>query len=254
VVVPAVVLPSVVVPAVVLPSVVVPAVVLPSVVGPVVVVSSVVGPVVVVVVSSVVVPLSSNSLTIVEVQVTVLAPPVPESSHWVMVVGSPVLCEGGAVKVQVTVPSGPPESLHWLMPCPPGPPVPVWSLPAGVPSQVSVAVSLTFSHCRMSATVAVPSGKPVRVLVTVTVQVTVLAPTLAMLLHWLITVIGVVDSRVSFVSMQSAPPLHCTLVTIVASPVGLEGSLGLYVKLLVTVIVQVTVLAPIVGSLPTSLH
>lgn len=89
---------------------------------------------------------------------------------------------------------------------------------------------------------------------TVTVQVTVLAPTLAMLLHWLITVIGVLDVCSPPTSTQSAPPLHWTLVTIVASPIGLEGLAALYVKLLVIVTVQVTVLAPIVGSLPTSLH
>src|SRR5271170_3802748 len=51
-------------------------------------------------------------LTIVSVQVTVLAPAGPEPLHWAIVVGSPVLCEGGAVAVQVMVPPGPPDELH----------------------------------------------------------------------------------------------------------------------------------------------
>jgi hypothetical protein len=70
----------------------------------------------------------------------------------------------------------------------------------------------------------------------------------------LITVIGVEDSVVSLTSTQSAPPLHAMLVTIVARPIGLSGSAGLYVKLLVIVTVQVTVLVPPAGSLPAPLH
>jgi len=63
-------------------------------------------------------------LVIVAMQVTVLAPLVPEELHWLIVVGSPVLCEAGAVTVQVSVPPGPPELLHWVTLWPPGPPVP----------------------------------------------------------------------------------------------------------------------------------
>jgi hypothetical protein len=62
--------------------------------------------------SSGVVPLML--LVIVAVQVTVVPPSVPESSHWVIVIGNPVLRESGAVTVQVSVPPGPPESLHWV--------------------------------------------------------------------------------------------------------------------------------------------
>ncbi|HUC15023.1 MAG TPA: hypothetical protein VMS00_11280 [Acidimicrobiales bacterium] len=63
-------------------------------------------------------------LTIVAVQVTVLAPAGPEPLHWSIVVGSPVLWEGGAVAVQVMVPPGPPEELHCVSLWPPGPPDP----------------------------------------------------------------------------------------------------------------------------------
>ena len=56
----------------------------------------------------------SKLLVIVAVQVTVLAPNVPEPSHWVILIGSPVLCESGAVTVQVSVPPAPPELLHWV--------------------------------------------------------------------------------------------------------------------------------------------
>jgi hypothetical protein len=55
--------------------------------------------------------------------------------------------------------------------------------------------------------------------VTVTVQVTVLAPPRPALLHWVITVTGVVDVVVPPVG-QTADPVHMMLVTIVAKPVG----------------------------------
>jgi len=96
----------------------------------------VVAPVVVVVPPVV---LARKLLVMVAVQVTVLAPVDPEPLHWVIVVGRPVDCEAGAVTVQVSVPPAPPEALHWLTLCPPGPPLPVWLLPAGVAVQVSVA-------------------------------------------------------------------------------------------------------------------
>jgi hypothetical protein len=95
-------------------------------------------------------------LVIVAVQVTVLAPPVPDPSHWVIVVGNPVLSETGAVAVQVSVPPGPPDSLHWMTLWPPGPPVPTW-LPLGVEVQVTVPAP-GLVHCRISASVGVPSG------------------------------------------------------------------------------------------------
>jgi hypothetical protein len=68
--------------------------------------------------------LAMKLLTIVTVHVTVLAPVGPEPLHWSMVVGSPVLCEGGAVAVQVMVPPAPPDELHCASLWPPGPPEP----------------------------------------------------------------------------------------------------------------------------------
>jgi hypothetical protein len=56
-------------------------------------------------------------------------------------------------------------------------------------------------------------------LVTVTVQVTVLAPPRPASLHWVITVTGVVEVVVAPVG-QTAEPVHMMLVTIVAKPVG----------------------------------
>jgi hypothetical protein len=55
--------------------------------------------------------LSMKLLVMVAVQVTVLAPVLPDELHWLIVIGKPVLCEGGAVTVQVSVPV-PPELLH----------------------------------------------------------------------------------------------------------------------------------------------
>jgi hypothetical protein len=82
--------------------------------------------------------LAMKLLVIVAVQVTVLAPVGPEALHWLIVVGSPVLCEGGAVTVQVRVPPAPPEPLHWVTLWPPGPAVPDRLLPGGVATHVSV--------------------------------------------------------------------------------------------------------------------
>jgi hypothetical protein len=56
-------------------------------------------------------------------------------------------------------------------------------------------------------------------LVTVTVQVTVLAPPSPAALHWVITVTGVVEVVVPPVG-QTADPVQLTDVTIVAKPVG----------------------------------
>jgi hypothetical protein len=122
-------------------------------------------------------------LVIVAVQVTVLAPVGPEPLHWLIVVGSPVVSEEGAVAVQVSVPPAPPESLHWVTLWPPGPPVPGWLLPGGVATQVCVVTSPGLWHCLTAESLASPVGKPVRLLVTVTSQVTVLAPPRPALLH-----------------------------------------------------------------------
>jgi hypothetical protein len=97
-------------------------------------------------------------LTIVAVQVTVLAPAGPEPLHWAIVIGSPVLCEGGAVAVQVIVPPGPPDELHCVSLWPPGPPEPAWLLPGGTAVQVSVVVPTGFRHWLTVGTIAAPVG------------------------------------------------------------------------------------------------
>jgi hypothetical protein len=86
--------------------------------------------------------------------------------------------------------------------------------------------------------------------VTVTVQVTVLAPPRPELLHWLIVVTGVVDVVVPPVG-QIAEPVHIVVVVIVARPVGVVGVAALNVKSLVIVTVQVIVSPP---EEPTLLH
>ena len=88
--------------------------------------------------------LARKLLVMVAVQVTVLAPVGPEPLHWVIVVGRPVDWEAGAVTVQVSVPPAPPELLHWATLWPPGPPLPVWLLPAGVAVHVSVVTAPGF--------------------------------------------------------------------------------------------------------------
>ena len=89
-------------------------------------------------------------------------------------------------------------------------------------------------------------------LVTVTVQVTVPAPPVSTLLHWLILVIGVVEISVKTpLGPQDADPVHEISVTIVANPVGLLGVAALKVKLLVTVTAQVIVSPP---TVPVLLH
>lgn len=129
--------------------------------------------VVVLVVADVV--LAWKVFVIVAVQVTVLAPVVPDALHWVMVVGSPVSCDGGAVTVHVIVPPAPPDALHWVTLWPPGPPLPAWLFPGGVATQAKFAVP-GFWHWLIPAAIAAPAGYPVRSFVTVAVQVSVLAP------------------------------------------------------------------------------
>lgn len=78
----------------------------------------------VVVVVGVAATLAVKLLVIVAVQVTVVAPVLPDPTHWLIVVGRPVSCEDGAVTVHVSVPPAPPELLHWVTLCPAGPPLP----------------------------------------------------------------------------------------------------------------------------------
>jgi len=56
-------------------------------------------------------------------------------------------------------------------------------LPRGVATQVSVPTVPGFWHCITVESVGAPTGNPVRLLVTVTVQVTLLAPPRPELLH-----------------------------------------------------------------------
>jgi hypothetical protein len=158
-------------------------------------------------------------LVMVAVHVTVLAPAGPDALHWVIVIGSPVDCDSGAVAVQVIVPPGPPEPSHWTTLCPPGPPEPARSLPAGVATQVSVFTVPGLWHCLIVEAIAEPVGYPVRLLVTVPVQVTVLAPPRPAVLHWVMLVTGVVDVVVPPVG-HTADPVQCTVVTMTAAPVG----------------------------------
>jgi hypothetical protein len=70
---------------------------------------------------------------------------------------------------------------------------------------------------------AEPTGYPVRLLVTVTLQVTVLAPPRPEPLHWSMLVTGVVDVVVPPVGQADDPvaePVHWMVVTTVAKPVG----------------------------------
>jgi hypothetical protein len=102
--------------------------------------------------------LSMKLLVIVAVQVTVLAPVVPEATHCLMVVGRPVSWVGGAVTVQVSVPPAPPEPLHWVTRWPPGPAVPERLLPGGVATQVSVSTAPGLWHCNTVESIAAPIG------------------------------------------------------------------------------------------------
>ena len=195
--------------------------------------------------------LAVKLFVIVATQVTVLAPVVPDALHWLMVVGRPVVCDGGAVAVQVKVPPAPPELLHWVTLCPPGPAVPVRSLPGGTATQVLVVTPPGLSHWVTVESIAEPTGYPVRLLVTVAVHVTVLAPPSPAMLHWLIEVTGVVDD-VDIPGPQLAEPVQLSVVTIDAEPVGIAGVAGLYVNVLVIVTAQVMVaLAP---AVPMLLH
>jgi hypothetical protein len=102
--------------------------------------------------------LAMKLLVIVAVQVTVLAPVGPEALHWLIVVGSPVLCEGGAVTVQVRVPPAPPEPLHWVTLWPPGPAVPDRLLPGGVATHVSVLTPPGLWHWLTVEAIEAPIG------------------------------------------------------------------------------------------------
>jgi hypothetical protein len=102
--------------------------------------------------------LAMKLFVIVAVHVSVLAPAGAEPLHWLMVVGRPVVWVGGAVTVQVIVPPGPPELLHWVTLWPPGPAVPGRSLPGGVATHVSVPTVPGFWHCRTVESLAAPVG------------------------------------------------------------------------------------------------
>lgn len=102
--------------------------------------------------------LDKKSLAIVAVQVTVLAPVVPEALHWLMVVGRPVFCDAGAVTVQVSVPPAPPELLHWVTLWPPGPAVPARLFPGGVATQVLVLTPPGCWHCVTVEAIVAPTG------------------------------------------------------------------------------------------------
>jgi len=88
----------------------------------------------------------------------------------------------------------------------------------------------------------------VRLLVTLAVQVTVLAPPSPEALHWVILVTGSTDVVVPEVA-QITGAVQAMSVVIVARPVGSVGVAGLYAKLFVTVIVHVIVLPPTVPAL-----
>jgi hypothetical protein len=84
--------------------------------------------------------------------------------------------------------------------------------------------------------------------VTLTVHATVLAPPRPEASHWVILVTGSADVVVPGVVHTAG---SAQVIVIVASPVGSLGVPGSYVKLLTTVIVQVTVLGP---TMPTLSH
>jgi hypothetical protein len=85
-------------------------------------------------------------------------------------------------------------------------------------------------------------------LVTVAVQVTVLAPPRPEASHWVIPVTGSTEVVVPVVP-HTTGAVQAMSVVIVADPVGSAGVAALYTKLLVTVIVQVIVLPPTVPAL-----
>jgi hypothetical protein len=85
-------------------------------------------------------------------------------------------------------------------------------------------------------------------LVTVAVQVTVLAPPRPEALHWVIPVTGSTEVVVPLVP-HTTGAVQAMSVAIVADPVGSAGVAALYVKLLVTLIVHVIVLPPTVPAL-----
>jgi hypothetical protein len=196
------------------------------VVAAAVVVVVVPGAAVVVVVVVVLAVLAMKLFVMVAVQVTVLAPDVPDPLHWVIVVGRPVDCEAGAVTVQVSVPPAPPELLHWVTLWPPGPPLPGWLFPAGVAVQVSVVTAPGFWHCRTPAEIADPVGYPVKLLVTVAVHVTVLARPSPEDSHCVMFDTGVAEVVVP-PTAQAAAAGHEMVVTTVANPVGWLGVAGL---------------------------
>ena len=97
-------------------------------------------------------------LVIVAVHVTVLAPVVPDPTHWPIVTARPVSWEGGAVTVHVIVPPAPPAELHWETLCAPGPAVPTRLLPTGVATHVNVVTAPGLWHWVTVESMAAPRG------------------------------------------------------------------------------------------------
>lgn len=113
---------------------------------------------------------------------------------------------------------------------------------------MSVVVKRGFRHWLTVGAIAAPTGYPVRLFVTVAVQVTVLAPPRPEALHWVIPVTGFTE-LVALEIPHTTGAVQAMSVVIVANPVGSAGVAALYVKLLVTVIVHVIVLPPTVPAL-----
>lgn len=168
---------------------------LPTVVGEVAPVVGVVAPKVVVVAEKqaplarvVVVPAQVKVFEMVAVQVSVLAPVVPDSLHWSITAAGDEFVAAPVVAVQVTVPVAP----DWLH-CPIAWWPPVAFGPAGVAVQVAVGAPRRGLHWSIVERATALAGAPVMLLVIVEVHVTVAAPSLPERLHWLISVMGEVD-------------------------------------------------------------
>jgi hypothetical protein len=180
----------------------------------------------------------------VRVQVTVEAPPTrPEPLHWVTVaVGAVLISVASVVAVHVSVPPALPEPLHWASVLMTGRPV---GKLAGVFTQVTVLGGpWGLTHWLIVDVAAAPLTTFVRLLVMVTVQVTVAAPLIPALLHWSTELTGVVCEVVTVpaVFWQAGDPVQLRdTATVVAS---VKVLLAPKVRLLVTVTVQVTVAAP----------
>ena len=155
----------------------------------------------------------------------------------------------GVVTVQVNVPPALPELLHWLTTSIAGPPL---GSDGGVLTQVTVFGGPTgLSHCVTVPAAADPAGKFVRLLVIVTVQVTVAAPLIPESLHCVTDVTGT-DCDVMTappVSEQAGSPVQLRETEIVVASSDVPSAAK--VTLFVIVTTQVTVAAP---DVPAPLH